>query len=94
MRWRWVSAASRSILVPKNRCRSREETRRGEAAVNGADLEQKFTCLLHAVRRKAKLSSKAKCLIEIFNEEQRRVLYTLLDKIEEQRALPHKLPMT
>jgi hypothetical protein len=64
--------------------RSREEKRRGEVTVNGADLEQKFTRLLHAVRRKAKLSSKAKCLIEIFNEEQRRALYTLLDEIEEQ----------
>jgi hypothetical protein len=64
--------------------RSREEKRRGEVAVDGADLEQKFTRLLHAARRKAKLSSKAKCLIKIFNEEQRCALYTLLDEIEEQ----------
>lgn len=64
--------------------RSREEKRRGEVAVDEADLEQKFTRLLHAVRRKAMLSSKVKCLIEIFNDEQRRALYTLLDEIEEQ----------
>ncbi|MGD0026120.1 MAG: hypothetical protein ABSC37_16130 [Xanthobacteraceae bacterium] len=64
--------------------RSREQKRRGEIAVDGADLEQKFATLLHAVRRKAKLSSKAKCLIGIFDEEQRHALYTLLDEIEEQ----------
>jgi hypothetical protein len=51
---------------------------------DGIDLEQKFSRLLHAVRLKAKLSSEAHFLIETFNEEQRRALYTLLDEIEEQ----------
>jgi hypothetical protein len=64
--------------------RFREEKRRGEVAVDGIDLEQKFSRLLHAVRLKAKLSSMAHFLIETFNEEQRRALYMLLDEIEEQ----------
>jgi hypothetical protein len=64
--------------------RSREQKRQGEIAIDGADLEQKFTRLLHAVRGKASLSLKARGLIEIFGKEQRHALYMLLDEIEEQ----------
>ena len=80
----WRADHIRQAEARLERLRSSEEKRRGEVVVDGADLEQKLTRLLHAIRRKAKLTSRAKCLIEIFNEEQRRALFTLLDEIEEQ----------
>ena len=64
--------------------RTREQKRRDEASVEGDDIAEQFTRLLYAVRRKAKLSAKVKCLIEIFDEGQRRALYTLLDEIDDQ----------
>jgi|GEM_PF-1455564 len=64
--------------------RSREQKRQGKIAIDGGDLEQKFTRLLHAVRGKANLSSKARGLVGIFGKEQRHALYMLLDEIEEQ----------
>jgi hypothetical protein len=63
---------------------SREKKRRGEMAVEKADLEQKYTRVLHAIRRKAKLSKEARRFIGIFNDEQGRALFSLLDEIEEQ----------
>jgi hypothetical protein len=64
--------------------RSRQRMRRGEVPVDGVALEHKFTRLLEAVRRKAKPSHNADYLAQQFGEEQRRILFVLLDDIEEQ----------
>lgn len=62
----------------------REEIRRQEAPVTPLMLEQKFAELLRIVRRKAQYPQNASYLNMHFNEEERRVIYALLEEIIEQ----------
>lgn len=64
--------------------RHRERIRRRDVPVDAGDLEQKFAELLHLVRRKANYPHNASYLGKHFNEEERRVLYALLEEIIEQ----------
>jgi hypothetical protein len=60
--------------------------RKGQVPIDGVVLERKFARLLAAVRRNAKPARNADYLAQQFGEEQRRILFVLLDDIEEQIA--------
>jgi hypothetical protein len=64
--------------------RHREEIRRCEVSVDALELEHKFGQLLRLVRRKAQYPHHASYINENFNENERRVIYALLEEIIEQ----------
>ena len=63
--------------------RTREDFRSGAQSVDPLDIEYKFARLLHFLRPKAQYPRNASHIARHFNQEQRRVLYGLLDEIEE-----------
>jgi hypothetical protein len=63
--------------------RTRQQMRKGRVSVDGEALERKFARLLSEVRRNAKPVRNAHYLAQQFGEEQRRILFVLLDDIEE-----------
>jgi hypothetical protein len=63
--------------------RTRNELRTGIREVTGLTIEYKFATLLRFLRPKALYPRNASYINRHFNEEERRVLYGLLDEIEE-----------
>jgi hypothetical protein len=64
--------------------RMRNSMRKGEVPVDGVALRDEFARVLGAVRQKSQPSLHADYLAEVFGEEQRRVLFIVLDDIIEQ----------
>ena len=63
--------------------RIRQEMRKGIRPVEPLDLEHKFGKLLHFVKSKAQYPHNASYLAAHFDQEHRRVVYGLLDDIED-----------
>jgi len=61
--------------------RYREEVSRHEFPVDGLTLEEKFAELLRLIRRKAEYPRRASYLAQHFNEQQRRIIYALLEEV-------------
>jgi hypothetical protein len=64
--------------------RLREAIRRHQIPVEDLDLENKFRELLRLIRPKARYPDNANCFNRYFNQEQKRVLYALLEEVIEQ----------
>jgi hypothetical protein len=63
---------------------SREQKRQGLAEVTGTALQEKLAVILRFVRRKAQFPPRANDIDAGFDQEQRRFLFTLLDRIEDE----------
>jgi hypothetical protein len=63
--------------------RLREQMRCGGRTVEPLDVEEKFAALLHFLRPSARYPRNATHISRHFGAEQRRVLYALLDDLEE-----------
>jgi hypothetical protein len=78
----------RQIRTQMGYLRSREEMRSGVRPVEPLDIEYKFAKLLGFLRPKAQYPRNASYINKHFNGEERRVLYGLLDEIEEHMPWP------
>jgi hypothetical protein len=63
--------------------RVRQMRRNGELPVEALDIEHKLGKLLHFLRPKAEYPQNASHINRHFNSDERRILYGLLDDIEE-----------
>jgi hypothetical protein len=94
----------KALLIAKlefelNRMRSREAKRRGEVPVDGITIEHKLQYIIELLHLKGRRNRNvfhgiASTIDQCFSKEQRRLIFELLDEIEDQGYWPVKRAKT
>lgn len=81
---RYQKRILRQLKDRLNLLRHREEIRRCAVPISPLSLERKFAEMLHLIKPKAKYPGNANYLNKHFSEQERRIIYALLEGIIEQ----------